>query len=65
MAFDLNRSYFNDLRERAVAPAASITEEGQLLMYVDAGDGTLAVQRLQALHLIALLASPSPTLSST
>jgi hypothetical protein len=44
MAFDLNRSYFNDLRERAVAPAASITEEGQLLMYVDAGDGTLAVQ---------------------
>lgn len=44
MAFDLNRSYFNDLRERAVAPGAAITEEGQLLMYVDAGDGTLAVQ---------------------
>lgn len=44
MAFDLNRSYFNDMRERAVAPAATITEEGQLLMYVDAGDGTLAVQ---------------------
>lgn len=44
MAFDLTRSYFNDIRERAVAPAASITEEGQLLMYVDAGDGTLAVQ---------------------
>lgn len=44
MAFDLTRSYFNDIRERAVAAAASITEEGQLLMYVDAGDGTLAVQ---------------------
>lgn len=44
MAFDLTRSYFNDIRERAVAPGASITEEGQLLMYVDAGDGTLAVQ---------------------
>jgi len=44
MAFDLNRSYFNDIRERAVAAAATITEEGQLLMYVDAGDGTLAVQ---------------------
>lgn len=44
MAFDLTRTYFNDIRERAVAPGASITEEGQLLMYVDAGDGTLAVQ---------------------
>lgn len=44
MAFDLTRSYFNDIRERAVAPAALITEEGQLLMFVDAGDGTLAVQ---------------------
>lgn len=43
MAFDLNRSYFNDIRERAVASTATITEEGQLLMYVDAGDGTLAV----------------------
>jgi hypothetical protein len=43
MAFDLNRSYFNDLRERAVSASATITEEGQLLMYVDAGDGTLAV----------------------
>lgn len=44
MAFDLTRSYFNDIRERAVAAGANITEEGQLLMYVDAGDGTLAVQ---------------------
>jgi len=44
MAYDLKRSYFNDLRERAVAPGAAITEEGQVLVYVDAGDGTLAVQ---------------------
>src|SRR5574343_1488327 len=44
MAFNLNKSYFNDLRERAVAPGAVISEEGQCLVYVDAGDGTLAVQ---------------------
>jgi len=44
MAYDLKRSYFNDLRERAVAPGAAISEEGQVLVYVDAGDGTLAVQ---------------------
>jgi len=44
MAFDLTRSYFNDLRERPVAPAAAITEEGQVLVYVDAGDGTIAVR---------------------
>lgn len=43
MAYDLKRSYFNDIRERAVAPAATISEEGQVLVYVDAGDGTLAV----------------------
>lgn len=43
MAFDLTRSYFNDIRERAVLASATISEEGQLLMYVDAGDGTLAV----------------------
>jgi len=44
MAYDLKRSYFNDLRERAVAAGAAITEEGQVLVYTDAGDGTLAVQ---------------------
>lgn len=44
MAYDLKRSYFNDLRERAVAPGQAISEEGQILVYVDAGDGTLAVQ---------------------
>lgn len=42
--FDLTRSYFNDIRERAVHPAASIAEEGTVLVYVNAGDGTLAVQ---------------------
>lgn len=47
MSFDLNRSYFNDLRERPVAPGVAITEEGQLLTYVDAGDGTLAVRPSQ------------------
>lgn len=44
MSFDLNRSYFNDLRERPVAPGVVIAEEGQLLIYVDAGDGTMAVR---------------------
>jgi len=42
--FDLMRSYFADLKERPVAAGASITEEGQLLVYVDGGDGTMAVQ---------------------
>jgi len=41
--FDLNRSYFNDLKERAVAAGVSITEEGQILAYVDDGAGGLAV----------------------
>ena len=44
MAFDLTRSYFNDIRERAVAASFSVAEEGQVLVYVDAGDGTLAVK---------------------
>jgi len=44
MAFDLNRSYFNDLRERPVLDGQSIAEEAQVLVYVDAGDGTLAVR---------------------
>lgn len=43
MAFDLKRGFFNDLREWPVAAGASITEEGQLLALVDAGDGTAAV----------------------
>lgn len=43
MAFDLTRSYFNDIRERVIADGYSVTDEGQLLMYTDAGDGTLAV----------------------
>jgi hypothetical protein len=42
--FDLTRSYFNDIRERAVHSAATIAEEGTVLVYVNAGDGTLAVQ---------------------
>lgn len=44
MAFDTTRSYFNDLRERPVLDGQSITEEAQVLVYVDAGGGTLAVQ---------------------
>lgn len=43
MAFNLTKSYFGDMRERAVLSTATIAEEGTLLMYVDAGDGTLAV----------------------
>lgn len=41
--FDLKRSYFNDLRERPVLSSTPITEEGMVLVYVDAGDGTMAV----------------------
>tara|TARA_R100000656_G_scaffold104176_1_gene76091 strand:- start:120530 stop:121234 length:705 start_codon:yes stop_codon:yes gene_type:complete len=44
MAFDLTRGYHNDLRERPLAAGATITEEAQCLVYVDAGDGTMAVQ---------------------
>ena len=43
MAFDTTRSYFNDLRERAVADGAAVTEEAQVLVYVNSGGGTLAV----------------------
>lgn len=42
--FDLTRSYFNDIKERAVASGASITEEAQLLAYVSDGAGGIAVQ---------------------
>jgi hypothetical protein len=42
--FDLKTSYFADLKERPVAPGASITEEGQLCVYVDGGAGEMAVQ---------------------
>ena len=41
--FDLTRSVFNDLREKPVAPSATIAEEGVLLVYVDNG-GEAAVQ---------------------
>ena len=44
MAFDTTRSYFNDLRERPVADGASVSEEGQVLVYVTSGSGSLAVQ---------------------
>jgi len=33
--FDLTRSYFNDIKEREIAPGASITEEGQCLIYTN------------------------------
>ncbi len=42
--FDLNRSYFNDMKERAVASGATISEEGTLLVYVADGAGGVAVQ---------------------
>jgi len=42
--FDLTRSYFNDLKEREIAPGASITEEGMCLVYVSDGAGNMAVQ---------------------
>jgi len=43
--FDLNRSYFNDIKERAVAPAPAlpIEEEGTALIYVSDGAGGIAV----------------------
>lgn len=41
--FDLNRSYFNDMRERPVADGTTITEEGQLLVFVSDGAGGVAV----------------------
>ena len=46
--FDLNRSYFNDLRERAVAAGAAILEEGTALVYVTDGLGGIAVQQSAA-----------------
>jgi hypothetical protein len=42
--FDLTKSFFNDLREHPVASGASVTEEGQLLVYVADGAGGVAVQ---------------------
>lgn len=42
--FDLTRTYYNDAKERKVAAGATISEEGQLLVYVDGGDGEFAVQ---------------------
>ena len=44
MAFDTTRSFFNDLRERPVLDGQVVAEEGQVLVYVDSGGGTLAVQ---------------------
>lgn len=44
MAFDTNRSFFNDLRERPVLDGQTVTEEGACLVYVDSGSGTLAVR---------------------
>lgn len=42
MAFDLTRSYFNDLRERPVLDGQTVAEEGQVLVYANSGGGTLA-----------------------
>jgi len=42
--FDLTRSYFNDIKEREVAPGATITEEAQCLVYVSDGAGNMSVQ---------------------
>lgn len=42
--FDLNRSYFNDLREKPVAAGATIAEEGTVLVYAADGLGGVAVQ---------------------
>lgn len=44
MAFDTTRSYFNDLRERPVLDGQTIAEEGQVLVYVNSGGGTLSVR---------------------
>lgn len=40
--YDTTRSFSSDLKERAIAASATISEEGQCLIYVDAGDGTFA-----------------------
>jgi len=45
MAFDLTKSYFNDIKERTLSPAANITEEGSCLVYVDDGTGEVSVQQ--------------------
>lgn len=44
MAFDTNRTIFNDIRERPVLDGTTVAEEGQVLVYVDSGAGTLAVR---------------------
>ena len=42
--FDLTKSYYSDSKERPVKAGQTITEEGQLLVYVDGGAGEMAVQ---------------------
>ena len=42
--FDTTRSYFNDMKERPVAAGATLSAEGQCLVYVSDGAGGLAVQ---------------------
>lgn len=46
--FDLTKSYFNDLKERAVVPGAMVIEEGCALVYGDDGAGGLAVKPCDA-----------------
>lgn len=42
--FDLNKTYYSDSKERPVKAGAVISEEGQLLVYVDDLAGGMAVQ---------------------
>lgn len=42
--FDTQRSYFNDLREKPLAPGASVLEEGQCMVLVSDGAGGLAAK---------------------
>lgn len=42
--FDLCRSYYKDIKERAVVHGERVTEEGQLLVYVTSADGSIAVK---------------------
>lgn len=44
MVFDLNRSYFNDLKERKLVIGTVITDEGMLLSYASDSEGGMACQ---------------------
>lgn len=44
MAFDLNRSYWSDAKERDLSTTATLSEEGLCMVFVDGGAGSAVVQ---------------------